>query len=106
MCYNKDTNKKGEHSMITKHDKILVVDTETANTLTRPDGSADMSDVLVYDCGWQVTDREGSVYEAASYVNKDTHGQTRTTSPAKTFPASVDFPPRCSRRWQAERRRA
>ena len=57
--------------MITKKDKILVLDTETANTLTRPDGSADMSDVLVYDCGWQVTDREGTIYEAASYVNKD-----------------------------------
>lgn len=57
--------------MITKKDRILVLDTETANTLTRPDGSADMSDVLVYDCGWQVTDREGSIYESASYVNKD-----------------------------------
>lgn len=57
--------------MITRKDKILVIDTETANTLTRPDGSADMSDVLVYDCGWQVADRDGNIYDAQSYVNKD-----------------------------------
>lgn len=57
--------------MITKKDKILVLDTETANTLTRADGSADMSDVLVYDCGWQITDRTGEVYDAKSFVNYD-----------------------------------
>ena len=57
--------------MITRKDKILVIDTETANTLTRLDGSADMSDVLVYDCGWQVADRDGNIYDAQSYFNKD-----------------------------------
>lgn len=57
--------------MITKKDKILVIDTETANTLMREDGSADMSDVLVYDCGWQVADREGSIFDAQSFVNRD-----------------------------------
>lgn len=50
---------------------ILVVDTETANTLVRDDGSMDMSDVLVYDCGWAVVDKYGTVYETASYVNRD-----------------------------------
>ena len=50
---------------------ILVVDTETANTIVREDGSMDMSDVLVYDCGWAVVDKHGTVYETASYVNKD-----------------------------------
>lgn len=63
--------------MITKNERILVIDTETANTLTREDGSADMSDVLVYDCGWQVVDREGNVYAAASYVNYDIYRRER-----------------------------
>lgn len=50
---------------------ILVVDTETANTIVRENGSMDMSDVLVYDCGWAVVDKYGAVYETASYVNQD-----------------------------------
>lgn len=50
---------------------ILVLDTETANTLMNPDGSMDMNSVLVYDCGWQVIDTHGTVYERASYINSD-----------------------------------
>lgn len=63
--------------MITKNERILVIDTETANTLTRADGSPDMSDVLVYDCGWQVVDREGNVYESASFINYDIYRRER-----------------------------
>lgn len=51
-------------------EKILVLDTETANTITTENG-LDMSDVLVYDCGWAVVDRYGEVYETVSYVNRD-----------------------------------
>ncbi len=50
---------------------ILVVDTETANTVMDEKGKMDMSDVLVYDCGWAVVDKHGTVYETASYVNRD-----------------------------------
>lgn len=50
---------------------ILVLDTETANTIICEDGTVDMSNVLVYDCGWQVVDKQGTVYESASYVNRD-----------------------------------
>ena len=50
---------------------ILVLDTETANTLINPNGSMDMSSVLVYDCGWQVINTHGTVYEQASYINSD-----------------------------------
>lgn len=50
---------------------ILVLDTETANTITLEDGRLDMSNVLVYDCGWAVVDKHGTVYETASYVNRD-----------------------------------
>lgn len=49
---------------------ILVVDTETANTVQDGD-KLDMSNVLVYDCGWQVVDTHGNVYAQASYVNRD-----------------------------------
>lgn len=50
---------------------ILVTDTETANTISKPDGGLDMSNVLVYDCGWQVIDKRGEVYAEASFVNRD-----------------------------------
>lgn len=50
---------------------ILVVDTETANTIMTKGGKLDMSDVLFYDCGWAVVDKHGTVYETASYVNRD-----------------------------------
>lgn len=49
---------------------VLVVDTETANTIQDGD-KLDMSNVLVYDCGWQVVDTHGNVYAQASYVNRD-----------------------------------
>lgn len=50
---------------------VLVVDTETANTIADNNGKLDMSNVLVYDCGWQVVDTHGNVYAEKSYVNKD-----------------------------------
>ena len=50
---------------------ILVLDTETANTIMNPDGSMDMSSVLVYDCGWQIVDTHGNVYSKSSYINRD-----------------------------------
>lgn len=49
---------------------VLVVDTETANTLQTESG-LDMSNVLVYDCGFAVVDTKGNLYETASYVNRD-----------------------------------
>ena len=54
----------------TKNTRILVIDTETTNTHESARG-ADMSDVLVYDCGWAVCDIYGNIYETASYVNHD-----------------------------------
>lgn len=50
---------------------IMMMDTETANTLTRADGSLDMTSVFIYDIGWQVTDRRGIVYEQKSYIVKE-----------------------------------
>lgn len=49
---------------------IMVVDTETANTIQSEKG-LDMSNVLVYDCGWQIVDKQGRVYAQASFVNRD-----------------------------------
>lgn len=48
----------------------MVLDTETANTI-QTDSGLDMSNVLMYDCGWAVVDTKGGIYETASYVNKD-----------------------------------
>lgn len=50
---------------------VLVLDTETANTLVDEDGNLDMTNVLMYDCGWSVVDTSGEVYTERSYVNKD-----------------------------------
>lgn len=50
---------------------VLILDTETANTHVLPDGKMDMSDVLMYDCGWSIIDTKGNVYKERSFVNKD-----------------------------------
>lgn len=50
---------------------ILIVDTETANTLNQENGKNDMTSVLLYDCGWLIADTKGNIYKTASYVNSD-----------------------------------
>lgn len=50
---------------------ILVLDTETANTLRNSKGQLDTTSTLVYDCGWCVCDTKGNVYEERSFVNMD-----------------------------------
>ena len=50
---------------------IIVMDTETCNTITTPEGKLDMSSAFVYDIGWQVTDKRGRLYEQKSYIVKD-----------------------------------
>lgn len=54
-----------------RHHYVLVLDTETANTLTTAEGNLDTSSTLVYDCGWSVVDTHGGIYVERSYVNKD-----------------------------------
>lgn len=71
---------------------VLVIDTETANTLTETVPAVldengeivtgertrmDMSNVLVYDCGWAVVDTKGNIYETASFVNRDIFNDER-----------------------------
>lgn len=50
---------------------ILVLDTETANTLVDDNGKLDMSCVLAYDFGWAIIDRSGNIYRTRSFVNAD-----------------------------------
>ena len=56
---------------------VLVLDTETANTLVDEDGKLDMSNVLMYDCGWSVVDTSGEIYTERSYVNRDVFCEER-----------------------------
>lgn len=71
---------------------ILMLDTETANTLVEiidavldEEGNIiqpakktmDMSNVLVYDCGWAVIDTHGGIYETASFVNREIFNDER-----------------------------
>ena len=52
-----------------KRKKYLIgIDTETTNGIITEDGKLDLSQSLVYDIGWQVTDRNGKVYEKKSFV--------------------------------------
>lgn len=53
-----------------RKDLILMIDTETANT-HEEDGRLNMQDVLVYDCGLSVVDRQGNIYEMDSLVNRE-----------------------------------
>lgn len=50
---------------------VLLLDTETANTITDQKGRLDMTSVLVYDCGWCVMDTRGNIYKEQSFVNRD-----------------------------------
>lgn len=54
-----------------RHHYVLLLDTETANTLTDEKGRLDMTSVLVYDCGWCVMDTRGNIYKEQSFVNQD-----------------------------------
>lgn len=50
---------------------ILIVDTETANTMRDDNGRLDTSSTMVYDCGWAVMDTRGNIYRTRSFVNRD-----------------------------------
>lgn len=54
-----------------RHNYVLVLDTETANTYTDEHGKTNMDDVLFYDCGFGVYDTVGNKYEEFSFVNSD-----------------------------------
>jgi DNA polymerase III epsilon subunit-like protein len=59
------------HKIDRRRHYVLVLDTETTNTRVDENGKMDMSDVLMYDCGWSVVDTKGNVYLERSYVNSD-----------------------------------
>lgn len=50
---------------------ILMLDTETANTLIDDDGKMDMTSVLPYDIGWAIIDKYGTIYRKHSFINSD-----------------------------------
>ena len=51
---------------------VLVLDTETANTMSDEKGQLDTSSTLMYDCGWSVMAvPHGEIYEERSFINSD-----------------------------------
>lgn len=50
---------------------ILMLDTETANTLVNEDGKLDMRSALPYDIGYAIIDKYGTIFRARSFVNSD-----------------------------------
>lgn len=49
----------------------IMLDTETANTITEENGNLCMKYVLPYDIGFAVIDSKGKIYETFSFVNED-----------------------------------
>lgn len=49
---------------------LIGLDTETANGILVED-KLDLSQSLVYDLGWVVTDRHGRIYEKKSFVVRE-----------------------------------
>ena len=55
-----------------RHKYGIMLDTETANTITLENGGLDMSNVLFYDLGFKVIDSHGRCYgQKFSFVNSD-----------------------------------
>ena len=66
MVYYNLTDKKIDR----RRHYIIVMDTETCNTI-EDNGKLDLFNALVYDIGWQVTDKHGNLYEEKSYLVKE-----------------------------------
>lgn len=54
---------------------LIGFDTETCNMYDDEKGKLCLDDSLVYDIGWQVTDRAGNVYRKRSYVVEEIFNQ-------------------------------
>lgn len=50
---------------------LIGLDTETCNGIMMGDEKLDLSQSLVYDIGWAVTDKKGRIYRTRSYVIAD-----------------------------------
>lgn len=51
---------------------IMGLDTETCNGLTDGQGKSDLSQSIVYDVGWTITDKQGHIYVKRSFVIYET----------------------------------
>lgn len=59
--------------MIDRRIRYMVgLDTETCNGLNLEDGKVDLTQSLVYDIGWAVTDKRGKIYKTRSFVVAET----------------------------------
>lgn len=47
---------------------LIGLDTETCNGIMMGDGKLDLTQSLVYDLGWDITDKQGRIYGTRSYV--------------------------------------
>ena len=47
---------------------LIGIDTETCNAISLPDGGCDLKDSIVYDVGWEVTDKRANVYLERSFI--------------------------------------
>lgn len=51
---------------------VIGLDTETCNGIVLKDESLDLTQSLVYDIGWAVTDKRGNIYQTRSFVIYET----------------------------------
>lgn len=69
-----------ENRIDNRHNYLLCVDTETANTISEiinGQNRLNMDNVLFYDLGGKVIDTKGRVYETFSFVNADIYLRER-----------------------------
>jgi len=70
IIYNR-AREKERINMDKRKTYLLGIDTETANGRATEDGKTDLTDSLVYDIGYVVTDKKGTVYEKGSFAIAD-----------------------------------
>ena len=63
-----ETSRERRKKLSRKSKFLIGIDTETANPQIDEKGKLDLSDSLVYDVGWIITDKKGNVYLKRSYV--------------------------------------
>jgi hypothetical protein len=66
------SNEREENNLDKRIRYVIGLDTETCNGIVLQDESLDLTQSLVYDIGWAVTDKRGNIYKTRSFVIYET----------------------------------
>ena len=71
ILYNNPIKGKEQKNMDKRINYLIGLDTETCNGIVNDD-KLDLSQSLVYDLGWVITDKKGRIYKTRSFVISET----------------------------------